>query len=312
MIPEEKTKEETKGGLARLAPAEVELPKAEPQPVQQPKSFYSQFVEMTTPPITVEEQARRQKAATARQGIQALGNAMSALSNLTFTGMGAPSQALPTQEVEKTGAQITSWQDKLKAEREKYQAAGLNAMAKDYEIAYRAAKDKEARELADRNYTEQVRQFNEKMKADADWKEYQKGQKQIENQHRERSLQIQQQNADTQTRSSSATSGKNEALYGDKVFLVDGKAVSVPRALWETQSAAIYNSLPDHVKEDIETKVKAQYGLTEEQRGRLKLQEMQTAVMMHQNDPNVRNAIIEMAGIGNGGTGTKKGNPMDE
>jgi hypothetical protein len=102
--------------------------------VMQPKSFLTQFIENTTPPITAEEQAKRQRAATARQGIQALGNAMSALSNLTFSSMGAPSQTIPNQEVGKTGAAMTSWQERLKAEREKYQAAELGAKTQQWKM----------------------------------------------------------------------------------------------------------------------------------------------------------------------------------
>lgn len=117
--------------------SKIELPEKidEVAPVvMQPKSFLTQFIENTTPPITAEEQAKRQRAATARQGIQALGNAMSALSNLTFSSMGALSQTIPNQEVEKTGKAMTSWQERLKAEREKYQAAELGAKTQQWKM----------------------------------------------------------------------------------------------------------------------------------------------------------------------------------
>lgn len=130
--------------------------------IEQPKSFYSQFLDMTKAPITADEQARRDRASRAVQATGALGNLMSAFANLTFTGKGAPSQSLPTQAVDKIGGEMTTWQDKLRSEREKYAAAGLAAIAKDYEIAYRAAKDKEDREdrLAQREIDNTIRLGN--------------------------------------------------------------------------------------------------------------------------------------------------------
>lgn len=174
-------------------------------------SFYSKFLQMTTPPVSAEEQARRTKAATAARGIGELGNALSALSNLTFAGV-APSQTLPSTE--KIGADITSWQDKLKAERERYQQRGLEAIARDYEIAYRAAKDKEARELADRTFNEQMRQFNESLSRQDAKDEYQRNQDAIKNAQEEKRIRISQQNANTasknaDTRETTAQANQN-------------------------------------------------------------------------------------------------------
>lgn len=285
----------------------AQQPKAEKEE-QKPKSFFSQFVEITTPPITAEEQARRQKAATARQGIQALGNAMSALSNLTFTGMGAPSQALPTQEVEKTGAQITSWQDKLKAEREKYQAAGLNAMAKDYEIAYRSAKDKEARELADRNYTEQVRQFNERQASDKAWKEYQKGeaaqsrkdklaQQAIENAQRERTLAVSERNASVNEAEETRKADQYNIQHGDRKFFINGEWVTIPKDRWEGVVGDIYNNLPEEVKNMYETQVKDELGIKTTTRKAPTAAMMDNAVRQYISDKNVQASVLKAAGV---------------
>lgn len=96
---------------------------------------YTDFIKTLQKPITPEEEARRERAARAVQGVAGLGNLMSAFANLTYTGKGAPSQSLPTQSVDAMGKEMTSWKDKLKAEREKYQAAELGAKAQQWKMA---------------------------------------------------------------------------------------------------------------------------------------------------------------------------------
>lgn len=96
---------------------------------------YQDFAKLWQKPITPEEEARRERAARAVQGVAGLGNLMSAFANLTFTGKGAPSQTLPTQSVDAMSDKMTSWKDKLKAEREKYQAAELGAKAQQWKMA---------------------------------------------------------------------------------------------------------------------------------------------------------------------------------
>lgn len=95
---------------------------------------YTDFIKTLQKPITPEEEARRERAARAVQGVAGLGNLMSAFANLTFTGKGAPSQTLPTQQVDAMSDKMTSWKDKLKAEREKYQAAELGAKAQQWKM----------------------------------------------------------------------------------------------------------------------------------------------------------------------------------
>lgn len=96
---------------------------------------YTDFIKTLQKPITPEEEARRERAARAVQGVAGLGNLMSAFANLTFTGKGAPSQTIPTQSVDAMTDRTTSWKDKLKAEREKYQAAELGAKAQQWKMA---------------------------------------------------------------------------------------------------------------------------------------------------------------------------------
>lgn len=64
-----------------------------------PVSDYDNFSELvkqyTSAPMTEEEQKRRERGAAAAQSMGALGNVLSAFSNLAFTGGVAPSQKLP-------------------------------------------------------------------------------------------------------------------------------------------------------------------------------------------------------------------------
>lgn len=98
-------------------------------------------------PITPEEEARRERAARAVQGVAGLGNVITAFSNLAFTGKGAPSQTLPTQQADAMGKEVTSWQDKLASEREKYAAAMLGAKTQKWKM-----------EQEERKYADQLKQ----------------------------------------------------------------------------------------------------------------------------------------------------------
>ena len=122
-------KEEPKG-LRKIASIAAESPVGGETP-----NPYQDFVKTLEKPITPEEEARRERAARAVQGVAGLGNLMSAFANLTFTGKGAPSQTLPTQSVDAMTDKMTSWKDKLKAEREKYQAAELGAKVQQWKMA---------------------------------------------------------------------------------------------------------------------------------------------------------------------------------
>lgn len=108
---------------------------------------YQDFLKTIQKPITPEEEERRERASRAVQGVAGLGNLMSAFANLTFTGKGAPSQTLPTQQVDAMGKEMTSWKDKLKAEREKYQAAELGAKVEQWKM-----------EQEERRYADQLKQ----------------------------------------------------------------------------------------------------------------------------------------------------------
>ena len=152
-------------GLARLS-TPVYQPKVNEVPIiensdeilaQQPKvegptkktgaAWLSDYVNSLKKPITPEEEARRERAARAVQGVAGLGNVMTVFSNLAFTGKGAPSQTLPTQQADAMGKEITSWQDKLAVEREKYAAAALGAKTQQWKM-----------EQEERRYADQLKQ----------------------------------------------------------------------------------------------------------------------------------------------------------
>lgn len=169
---------------------------------------YTDFIKTLQKPITPEEEARRERASRAVQGVAGLGNLMSAFANLTYTGKGAPSQTLPTQSVDAMGKEMTSWKDKLKAEREKYQAAELGAKVEQWKAELDAQHRAQQQANVDRAYEENVRQFNERMaKEDAEkkaaqdrWeKQYQQSleQQRIANNQAQQRLNISQQQADT-------------------------------------------------------------------------------------------------------------------
>lgn len=129
-IEAEKQQERNKEkGLGRIAP--VTAPTSE---VKTGAAWLSDYVHSLKKPITPKEEARRERAARAVQGVAGLGNVMTAFSNLAFTGKGAPSQTLPTQQTDAMGKGITSWQDKLASEREKYAAAMLGAKTQQWKM----------------------------------------------------------------------------------------------------------------------------------------------------------------------------------
>lgn len=196
---------------------------------------YQDFAKLWQKPITPEEEARRERAARAVQGVAGLGNLMSAFANLTYTGKGAPSQTLPTQSVDAMTDKMTSWKDKLKAEREKYQAAELGAKVEQWKAELDAQHRAQVQANADRAYeyqksqdeklaAERARARKDKLAEDArnqsNWEkeqkakeEYNKGMLGIYG----RRADIQQQNADTRSLNANTSRLRQAAKNGDKV-----------------------------------------------------------------------------------------------
>lgn len=74
---------------------EEEKPSLDIPPVSDYDNFSELVKQYTSAPMTEEEQKRRERGAAAAQSMGALGNVLSAFSNLAFTGGAAPSQKLP-------------------------------------------------------------------------------------------------------------------------------------------------------------------------------------------------------------------------
>lgn len=105
--------------------------------------YLKQFVDEYTPkPLTEEEMNRRKKGAYVREGIGALGNAASAISNLIFTGKGAPSQTLP-KNVD-ASAEIAKLEETEKAKRNE-----IYQRAKDRLTTQLAIEDREYKRKSD-------------------------------------------------------------------------------------------------------------------------------------------------------------------
>lgn len=148
-VTEEQAKKKyAEAGLARIKPIVPELPTTIEDPTKKTgAAWLSDYVNSLKKPITPEEEARRERAARAVQGVAGLGNVITAFSNLAYTGKGAPSQTLPTQQADAIGKEVTSWQDKLASEREKYAAAMLGAKTQQWKM-----------EQEERRYADQLKQ----------------------------------------------------------------------------------------------------------------------------------------------------------
>ena len=77
------------------APVKERKPSLDIPPVSDYDNFSQLVKQYTSVPMTKEEQERRERGAVAAQSMGALGNVLSAFSNLAFTGGVAPSQKLP-------------------------------------------------------------------------------------------------------------------------------------------------------------------------------------------------------------------------
>lgn len=87
-----------------------------------PVSDYDNFSELvkqyTSAPMTEEEQKRRERGAAAAQSMGALGNVLSAFSNLAFTGGVAPSQKLP--ELPDANKDVQAFRTQVEKSRQAY------------------------------------------------------------------------------------------------------------------------------------------------------------------------------------------------
>lgn len=111
--------------------------------------YLKQFTEKYTPEVLTQEELNRRKRAThVMSGIGALGNAASAISNLIYTGEGAPSQTLP-KNVD-ASAEIAKLEETEKAKRNEIYQRAKDRVAQ--EQAKEALKYKYAKDARDYQY----------------------------------------------------------------------------------------------------------------------------------------------------------------
>lgn len=138
--------------LATVTPTPTPTPVVKENDVEVTPTGYDylqQFTEKYTPEVlTQEELNRRKRAAHVMSGIGALGNAASAISNLIYTGEGAPSQTLP-KNVD-ASAEIAKLEETEKAKRNEIYQRAKDRVAQ--EQAKEALKYKYAKDAQDIQY----------------------------------------------------------------------------------------------------------------------------------------------------------------
>lgn len=100
-----------------------------PMPEQSTYTSNIETLKGLTPPLTDEERAKRQRAASAVESIGHLGNAANAIANLISVGNGARPQALPNVDL---SAKQDSWRKEMDAQRQSHAATLAQAKDADY------------------------------------------------------------------------------------------------------------------------------------------------------------------------------------
>lgn len=258
-------------------------------------SPYQDFAKLWAKPITPEEEARRERAARAVQGVAGLGNLMSAFANLTFTGKGAPSQTLPTQSVDAMTDKMTAWKDKLKAEREKYQAAELGAKVEQWKADLDAQHRAQAQANVDRAYEENVRQFNERMAKEEQARKDKLAEDAQKQSNWEKTHRLAQQR---ENRFYQEESRKNKPV---PFLLGDNEWIEVPKDKWtRSEIASVYAKIPEDVRKKIETITSESSGYDGKSTTReIKPtpEQMEQYIGQYKHLPEVANALRKLAGL---------------
>ena len=127
-------------------------------------------------PLSAQEQANRERAYAARQGVAGLGNGLAALANVLYTGAGATPQQIPDIP-DAGGQQLLSWQDRLKQDRYKQADMNLAQLRENRDEMFRQAQLEMARQEAEENKNHRAwqrqmteREFDQNV-ADTKWKQ---------------------------------------------------------------------------------------------------------------------------------------------
>lgn len=97
---------------------EEEKPSLDIPPVSDYDNFSELVKQYTSAPMTEEEQKRRERGVAAAQSMGALGNVLSAFSNLAFTGGVAPSQKIP--ELPDANKDVQAFRTQVEKSRQAY------------------------------------------------------------------------------------------------------------------------------------------------------------------------------------------------
>ena len=284
-------------GLARIAPIAPEIPTTLVGPTQQKTgaAWLSEYVNSLKKPITPEEEARRERAARAVQGVAGLGNVMTAFSNLAFTGKGAPSQTLPTQQADAMGKEITSWQDKLASEREKYAAAMLGAKTQQWKMEQEAQQRAQMQANTDRAYEFQKSEAERQQKNWETTNAQNQAQQAKTNEQWEKTHRLAQQR---ENRLYQEESKKNKPV---PFLLGDNEWIEVPKDKWtKSEIASVYAKIPEDVRKKIETVTSESSGYDGESTTReIKPtpEQMEQYIGQYKHLPEVANALRKLAGL---------------
>lgn len=127
-------------------------------------------------PLSAQEQANRERAYAARQGVAGLGNGLAALANVLYTGAGATPQQIPDIP-DAGGQQLLSWQERLKQDRYKQADMDLAQLRENRDEMFRQAQLEMARQEAEENKNHRAwqrqmteREFDQNV-ADTKWKQ---------------------------------------------------------------------------------------------------------------------------------------------
>lgn len=106
-----------------------------PMPEQSTYTSNMEALKGLTPPLTDEERAKRQRAASAVESIGYLGNAANAIANLISVGNGARPQSLPQVDL---SIKQDTWRKEMDAQRQSHAATLAQAKDADYAKYLRA------------------------------------------------------------------------------------------------------------------------------------------------------------------------------
>jgi hypothetical protein len=210
-------------------------------------------------PLSAQEQANRERAYAARQGVVGLGNGLAALANVLYTGAGATPQQIPDIP-DADGKQLLSWQDRLMQDRYRQANMDIAAQREAADEAYRQLQLELAKQKAADDKARDERDFNYQVEQDARNLKFKEAQAALEQQNAVQKMsetmrhnKANEETAHTRaarTGSGSGSGGSGTAWHPLKGYggsTVDVNATMVSN---KTGYTAISNRIPEAFKEE--------------------------------------------------------------